>query len=325
MAGLRLTDEIIAKINLPEHSGLNNSEIATLLGITRGTVLKYRKVKTDSEKTSQAPQNNYARLPTPDTIAGGPELPTPIEIECKPYEARDRGFWGVISDIHIPFHDLPTLKAFVKECKRTAVVGIHLNGDILDFHGLSDHFKEPNGPKIGEEIKKGRQLLEYLRGEFPKARIIYKEGNHDFRLKRYIANRAPELFDLTEVQLPSLLGMGNLGIEWVDDKRIVNIGNLPTLHGHEYQGGGGVMPARWLFLRTAESAMMGHFHHPTAYTFRSLTGKEIGLWSTGCACSLQPQYRPYNQWAHAFAMVDVQNDSHFVVHQRRVLKDGTVV
>jgi hypothetical protein len=102
------------------------------------------------------------------------------------------------------------------------------------------------------------------------------------------------------------------------------VGKLPVIHGHEYRGGGGVMPARWLYLRTGESALMGHLHQPTFYSFRTMTGKEVGMWSVGCACHLAPLYAPLNQWAHGWAQVVVSN-SGFEVLNRRMLRDGRVV
>ncbi|HYE59185.1 MAG TPA: hypothetical protein VD948_11795, partial [Rhodothermales bacterium] len=133
------------------------------------------------------------------------------------------------------------------------------------------------------------------------------------------------LFDLDDVLLPNLLRAGQHGVEWVEGKRIVMVGKLPVVHGHEYRGGGGVMPARWLYLRTGESAMMGHLHQPTFYSFRTITGKEVGMWSVGCACHIAPLYAPLNQWGHGWAVIEVAADRSFHVHNRRLLKNGSVV
>ena len=185
--------------------------------------------------------------------------------------------------------------------------------------------RDPAMPRMREEILKGRQFLEYLRSRFPKARIVYKEGNHDERLERYLASLAPELLGLEDLELESLLRAKDFGVEWVKDKRVVMCGKLPVVHGHEYRGGGGVMPARWLYLRTGESTLCGHFHQPSFYSFRTITGKEVGTWSVGCACHLTPKYARLNQWARGWAVIEIAKDGGYHVHNRRLLKDGRAV
>jgi predicted phosphodiesterase len=307
-------------------AGESAAAVARDLGIDRGTVRRYSGRGGLSSRTPVPyPMPKIApSLPEPAPEAGGPSLPDPVSAEFTPYEACDPGAWGVLSDAHIPFHDLPTIRGWVADCKRMGVVGLILNGDTLDCHLISSHLKDPSAPRMKSEIEKGRQFLEYLRSEFPRARIVFKEGNHDDRLRRFLADRAPELYDLDELHLPALLRAAQLGVEWVADKRVVKVGKLPVLHGHEYQGGGGVMPARWLFLRTGDSALCGHFHQPSSYTFRTVNGREVGVWSTGCACYLSPAYRPLNQWGHGWAVVEVAADRGYHVHNRRLLKNGQV-
>lgn len=263
-----------------------------------------------------------ARLPDPAPEAGGPKLPEPISTEYLPFDFNVPGTCGIICDVHIPFHSKEVLEGWVNDCKRMNAKTLLLNGDVLDCYQLSDFVRDPSMPRMKEEILKGREFLAYLRSAFPHARIVYKEGNHDERVKRYLANRAPDLLDLEDIRLQSLIHADKYGVEWVEDKRIVMVGKLPVIHGHEYRGGGGVMPARWLYLRTGESAMMGHLHQPTFYSFRTITGKDIGMWSVGCACALSPNYAPLNQWKHGWAMVEVAQDGQYHVHNRIRLKNG---
>lgn len=310
------TPDVRARIRALAAQGLSERDIAKQLGIGRTTVQRHR---ADTEKAPEV------RLPDPAPEAGGPKMPEPTHYEYTAFHLDTPGACGIISDVHIPYHDLPTVNAWVADCKRHAIKSILLNGDILDFYQLSDYLRDPSKPRMREEILKGRQFLEYLRSTFPKARIVYKEGNHDERLKRYLATRAPELLELEEIRLPRLLETDKYGVEWVEDKRIVMVGKMPVIHGHEYRGGGGVMPARWLYLRTGESAMMGHLHQPTFYSFRTMTGKEVGMWSLGCACHLSPLYAPLNQWAHGWCVNEIAPDGGFTVHQRRLLRNGQVV
>ena len=287
-------------------------------------VIKSMAVSEKGASFSDKKRDIAPRLPDPAPEAGGPKLPEPCHAEYKAVEVNEPGVWGVISDIHIPYHDKRTIEKFVEECQEKRVSGILLNGDILDCYQLSDFLREPGAPQMKEEILKGREFLAWLRGKFPKARIIYKEGNHDDRLKRYLARRAPEIYELEDIWLPNLLRINDLGAEWVGDKRVIMLGKLPVIHGHEYSGGGGVMPARWFYLRTGGSVLGGHFHQPSYYPFRTIRDEEVGCWSTGCACFLSPAYRPLNQWAHGWAMVEIHQGGGYRVHPRRLLKSGQV-
>lgn len=263
----------------------------------------------------------------PDPAIGVPsvDLPQPIHESYEPIIVDTPGHWGIISDVHLPYHDLNTIRKWADDCKKRGIAGVLLNGDILDCYQLSSHHKDPTKARFKQELDCGKQFLQWLRGQFPSQRIIYKEGNHDDRLRRYIAERAPALFDIEEIDLRVMLGLDDLGIEWVAEKRVINLGKLPVVHGHEFRGGGGVMPARWLYLRTGSTALCGHFHRTSEHHETTLDRRHHGVWSVGCACFLYPQYDPNNKWNNGYAIVEVFQDGHFSVTNRRILRDGQVV
>ena len=253
-------------------------------------------------------------------------LPSAIETDTSAIDLEEKGRWLVISDLHVPFHDSTTIEQAVRLCRRRTIVGILLNGDVLDFHGLSRFDKSPEDHRYCEEIKLGRQLMAYLRERFRKARIVYKVGNHEERLYTYLWNRAPELFGLDVLTIPGLLKLEDYGIEIIDDRRVVCLGKLNVVHGHEYRPGitTPVNPARGLFLRAKASALCGHFHQTSEHHEPTINGTAQGAWSVGCACSLSPRYMPLNRWNHGFAVVEVEEDDSFSVDNHRIL-DGRVV
>lgn len=320
------TDAEIAIVRDGLARGESYVEISRRLTMSESMVRRFVKNGGLQNTGTSSPMPTISNtLPQPSPLAGGPSIPEPCVIEYKPFSLDQPGWWGVISDIHIPYHDVRTVTRWVEECKSRNVVGLVLNGDILDFYGLSDFLKDPSMPRTKDEIAKGRQLIEYLRSAFPKIPIIYKKGNHDERLEKYLFGRCPDLAEIEDFQLHSLLRTKENGVEMVADKRVMMLGRLPLIHGHEYRGGGGVMPARWLYLRTGASALCGHFHQPSNYTFRTIEGKEVGMWSTGCACYLSPAYAPLNQWSHGWALVEVSTNRDYAVDNRRLLATGSVV
>jgi predicted phosphodiesterase len=309
--------ELWDRIHDPKFSGKPQRVIAETLGIGQATVNKYMRIERPVSPSA---------MPDPAPEAGGPGLPDPVPLSYDPYPIDTSGAWLVLGDVHLPYHDKRTVEVAVDEARRRGAVGVLLNGDLLDCYQLSSHYREPDKGRFRDEIDCGKAFLAWLRSRFPRGRIVYKEGNHDDRLRRYLAERAPALFDLPGFDLPGFLGLQNLGVEWVGDKRVIHLGRLPVVHGHEFRGGGGVNPARWLFLRAVSTALCGHFHRTSEHHEQSLDRRVHGVWSVGCACYLHPQYDPNNKWNHGYAIVDVASrDGGFSVTNRRLLRDGRVV
>lgn len=256
----------------------------------------------------------------------GYRLPAPVVREWGPLQVDGPGTWLVLSDAHFPYHDKETIEIAFKEAKRRKVSGALFNGDMMDCHHLSSFDKDPSAPRYIEEVKKAQQFFGWARERLPKARMVYKAGNHEERLDRYILNRAPELFGLKNVTTPKIVGLEDFGIEWVTEKRAVRLGLLNVIHGHEYKERiqAPVNPARGLFLRSKTVAMCGHFHQTSEHHEPTLEGKPKGCWSTGCACGLNPPYCPLNRWNHGFAFVEIASDGKFSVHNKRVMKGELV-
>lgn len=261
-------------------------------------------------------------LPPPE-LKKSPKLELPESIHKKfPAERVDsNGWWLVLGDVHIPHHDRKTVELAVAEAKRRKCKGVLLNGDILDSHEVSRHDRDPSALRYVDEVERGKQFLGWLRKQLPSARIIYKHGNHDERLDAYIIGRAPALFGLEGVNLESILHFEDYSIESVRDRRVVQLGHLNVIHGHEYPGGASssVNPARGLYLKARSVAMCGHHHRTSEHHARDIKGKSEAAWSVGCACDLSPRWMPLTDWNHGFAFVHLDKGGEFGVENKRVL------
>lgn len=306
-----------------------NDEIAEHYGVSTGTVSNYtRGMVDDTCQPEPSPPiiTDTDGLPLPASSEDQFPLPEPVVYDHSPVVRNEKGCWGIISDVHVPAHDLTTLRLFMLEAKRRGCVGILLNGDILDFYGVSDHIRDPSVPAVKKEIEAGKQLLTWFRGSLPKAHIVYREGNHEERLKHYIFKNAPQLAGLDEVTLQVLLQFDKHGIQHVGDRRLVKIGKLPVIHGHEHKHGiaAPVNAARGLFLRAKQSALVSHHHQVHSHVEKTLEGKTIATWSIGCACDLKPLYCPYNNWVNGFAFVEVSEDGTYHVDNMKI-DNGRIV
>jgi predicted phosphodiesterase len=288
--------------------GLTERQIATRLGLQQSTVNKYAK-----------------RLPPKDEAAGSiytaGGCPEPTDREYRPVEIDNTpGRWLVLSDTHLPYHDKATIESALKWAKQNRAAGVLLNGDLLDSHEVSDFDKDPTAMRYTDEIEIGKRFLTWVREQLPKARIVFKAGNHEDRLERYIVRRAPAIWGLEGLNLQSLLHLDDLDIEYVGDKRVIRLGKLNVLHGHEYKGSiiGPVNPARGIFLKARSVVLCGHWHQTSEHHEKDIRGEPQAAWSVGCACHLSPQYAPLNRWNHGWASVDVAKDGSFAVTNRRL-------
>lgn len=211
----------------------------------------------------------------------------------------------IISDLHFPYQHNEAITLALKYGKERGANCILINGDLIDFHQQSRFEKDPRARSTKQEFEAVRQFCKSLRDNFPKARIIFKYGNHDERWEKWLYVKAPEIFDVEEFQLEFLLKLTELNIEVVKEKRLIRIGKLNVLHGHELQGSGGVNPARATFLKTIDNVLIGHVHRSSQHTEPTMSGNVIVTTSQGCLCGLYPMFARINKWNLGFSFVEL--------------------
>jgi len=225
----------------------------------------------------------------------------------------------VLSDIHIPYQDNEALSLAIEYGIEHNVDTVILNGDITDFYAVSRFEIDYRKRDLPEELYATKDFLQTLRKAFPNALIIFKIGNHDDRWQQYLLKHF--LKGIEEIELYSLFKFAELGIKEVASMSIIWAGKLAILHGHEHRYGmiAPVNPARGLFLRTKQSALIGHVHRTSEHTEKTLDGKLIGTWSTGCLTTLEPHFMRFNNHNHGFAHIELEKDGMFTVYNRKII------
>ena len=243
---------------------------------------------------------------TPKTYDTNPfKLPESYAESFEPY-VISQSKTLIISDLHFPYQDNKAITAALNHALKEKVNCILINGDLLDFAGISRHERDWRQRTVYEEFESVRTFLKMLRCKFPKAKIVFKEGNHDERWEKWLFIKAPELFDDPEYKLEVRLRLAESKIDIVKNRRPVTIGKLTVLHGHEMAGtSGGVNPARSTFVKTLESVLIGHFHKSSSHSETSMWGELKVTQSVGCLCGLHPQFMRVNKWNYGFAIVDL--------------------
>jgi predicted phosphodiesterase len=219
----------------------------------------------------------------------------------------------ILSDLHLPYHDPTAVKKALAIGKLFRPDIIILNGDFLDAISLSRYSRRLEDRDFNREVKAARTFLYGLRKEYPLAKMFYRTGNHEKRVADYLMNTASELSTLEELQLPHLLHLKELRIQWLEREDILDLCGLKVLHGHEVSGTLSVYPARGLQLATQCPSICGHSHRSSFYISRNIERKIIQSWTLGCLCDLQPSYSINNNWVHGVGLVETIGQNKFKV------------
>lgn len=247
-------------------------------------------------------------------------LPESDENEYLPFPITGHKKVGILSDIHVPYHNIPSLTAAIQYLKKEKVDALLLNGDTIDFFKLSRFTKDPRKRDFKGELDTFKALFDVLEKQL-KCKIYFKLGNHEERYEHFLFEKAKELVGVDEFDFQNIIKARARGVEIISDKRYMTLNGLTGIHGHEYIGGisAPVNPARGLFLKSKVSSFQGHNHQTSEHTEPTLTGKMVTTWSLGCLCELHPAYMPLNKWNSGFALVELDsNGNDFELRNKRI-------
>jgi hypothetical protein len=189
-------------------------------------------------------------------------------------------------------------------------------GDYGDFYSVSSHSRDPRLPHLLlEEVTSVREGLDELDRIFPEAKKVFLEGNHEYRLERYLVERAPALFGVTTTE-------GVLGIPQRPLWSFLSYGR-----NQSYRVLGTQLHARHTPLATnAKSSLQramishcyGHVHRIEEVHARGLDGRSHVAFSPGWLGD--PRLRPFDylqspdQWSCGFALVSCDDSVPEIFH-----------
>jgi predicted phosphodiesterase len=213
----------------------------------------------------------------------------------------------VLCDLHIPFQAQEALEAAIKYSLEYQPDTIILNGDLVDHYNLSQFLKDPRVKDYAHERKCTLQFLVFLRNTFPKSRIIWKEGNHEYWYFKHMAKTGGALMKVKHFHMESVYRLEELNVEYVNDNKPIAIYGLWILHGHELSKnsiGVPVNPARSVYLKAATTMLVGHHHITSEHTTQNAKGEITTTWSVGCLSGLRPPYARFSKYNNGFALIE---------------------
>lgn len=228
----------------------------------------------------------------------------------------------ILADIHAPYHDRESLETALNHGDQKNIDCILFLGDFSDFYSVSAWTQDPDRVDLRGEIDQAKLILSVIIDYFKDIPIYLLAGNHEDRLNRYIQRKCPELWGMEELTYESVMNLKAFGVEYVADKKILQIGKLNLIHGHEFSGGAGspVNPARGLYNKGKAMSMCGHFHRTSEHAEMSMTGDAVTCWSVGHLGDAHPSYAPINKWNRGFARVERQEKGNFVVYNHKIIE-----
>lgn len=206
----------------------------------------------------------------------------------------------ILPDTHAPHHDKRAWKLVMEAgawFKPDTLV--HL-GDLADFYKVSSHSKDPSRAlTFKDEI----EVVRRLRGEMDSLgakRKVFIEGNHENRLARYLADKAPELFEF--VSTDELLGLSKNGWEFYPYRDYAKVGKVYFTHD---TGGGGKYSTARALDTFQHSVSIGHHHAVQFHVMGDATGKyqvgaQFGWLGDRSAVDYMHRVRVSRLWAHGF-------------------------
>lgn len=162
----------------------------------------------------------------------------------------------VIPDSHVPFEDelaFAVLLAAGRLLKPDTIVFL---GDFADFMSVSFHPRElgRRGYTLKEEAEAVNARLDQIQALGAK-RVVFIKGNHEYRLERYLTEKAPSLFGLVDVA--ALFRFEERGWECVEYRKHLKIGRMHFTHD---VGHAGIYAHRQSRMAYEGNVVIGHVH-----------------------------------------------------------------
>lgn len=228
-----------------------------------------------------------------------------------------------IADLHSRFCDKRALSTAIEYGIKQKCDSVVIDGDYMDFYGFSRFDKSPMVLEgFYNEQEWGVDVLKLLQDCF--GRVYLKKGNHDIRRQQNAEKMSvqfPELFGLASYE--RYLDFEGSRVQFIEDYNHIVYGKLNIIHGHEYQGGGGVHVAYNRMGKTMDNTLSAHSHKAQSVIKTNINGDIIGSWALGCLCNLHPRYNPKNDWTQGFAILEKDSTGDFEVKNRLIFGNKT--
>ncbi len=217
-----------------------------------------------------------------------------------------------IPDTHRPYHDKKAWALMLKAAKVFKPDTIVVQGDFADFYAVSSHSKSPSRSQClqfeVDDVNVGLDELDKLGAK----KKVFISGNHEYRLERYLEDKAPELFNLVKVK--DLLRLKERGWIYVPYKRDTRLGKLFSTHDCGNAGRTAVLKALDTY---QHNITIGHTHR-MAYIVEgnakgeAHVGASFGWLGDASKTDYMHRVKSNRDWALGFGLGYLRDDG--IIH-----------
>ena len=217
----------------------------------------------------------------------------------------------VLPDTHVPFHDKKAFALALKVIRGEQPDEVVCLGDFADFLAVSSHPKSFGyTPDLKGELKEVRKAWAQLEEAQGSRKLTLLEGNHESRLTRYVASKAPAVEDITP-SLPALFGVKKR-TKFVPYQEMYNVRHVAYVHD---VGHAGKQATHQSVDAAGQCIVLGHTHRlSVAYTGTTNGSRHFGLSCGWLGDSREVKYMSpakTREWQLGFGMVEYRGDLAF--------------
>ena len=182
-------------------------------------------------------------------------------------------------------------------------------GDFADFYAVSSHDKSPSRREtMKDEVDGCNDLLDIIDG-MGFAKKHYVMGNHEYRLDRYIAKQAPELYGLAPMT-EGMLRLKERGFGVTQYREEYSIGKIDITHD---VGPCGSTAMQRSLSTYGHNLVIGHTHRlGVAYQGTKRGGTmvcmNVGWLGDFDSIDYRQKSLATNDWQHGFGYVDFDSE-----------------
>lgn len=232
----------------------------------------------------------------------------------------------ICPDVHLPYHHKQSWETFLEVARKWKPDKLVILGDAVDFDEVSSYIKDPNERMPFDlEVAMSNSELDKI-GALKIPDVTFCEGNHEYRLARYLAERAPELAGI--VSAKKLLKIQERGWKWVKYGHHTTIGKLHFAHDVGYSGDNAAKQSLTAF---GGNIVFGHTHRAVGHYVSTINGERHVAWTLGWlgnpeCISYKTRSRVLRENQHGFGIAYVRkNDGVSWVHFVPIIKGTACV
>lgn len=240
----------------------------------------------------------------------------------------------VIPDCHIRAEHKRAYELMLKAAKTLnggkGPAFVVILGDYGDFISVTGHARRAFEERfLYRETNAINARLDQIDKLWPRAHKTFIEGNHEWRLARYLDAKAPELSH--SIDLPTLLKLDrrkNWAFAPYSPTQLVRVAGSKLWARHEPLAGG-VLPAHGTVIKAGCSIIYGHVHTAQASQVVMANGDtHIGISVGWLGNDKNPAFayvKGHHQWSLGFGVVTVLDSGDFFVETARIINNKTLV